>query len=197
MSCEVGGECNCPVSKMLNEEFTLRFQEVIFWRRPIVLILIGAIVEAVFWGIKKMELTTFSTILFMIFLYHVTKLIWHFFAGAIRSFLFKELPELGIDEPNRTRSLSEVRRNLAHVKAKKMQIQEWLVNYMAEPTLVNTLLFVGTSFLLFSVFSYFGTYKILCVLVHAILIVPGLIVNPTVRKFVAEKLNQEPKEKTE
>jgi hypothetical protein len=184
-----------------------KVQEVILWRRPFPLILVFIVADFIFIFIYKFRLNFFSTVLFLAIVYNILRFVYDFAGSALDYLFFRSpLPDDPPDRLNRIRTPDEVVDLLADWEARCRQLWGSLTTYAAEPSWDKHLTFFGTLFIVFVITTVVGTFAVMVIIVHAILIIPGMSLNPTVREFVREKIRAieaagvapaDPKEKRE
>ena len=180
-----------PQINFLDEKNILLIQEIILWKRPKTLIILILLINLIFDIIYFTKLTTIATIIFLILLSFFLRILWKFFSNQISNFLFPEIIyENDPESPNRIRSMKELQ--LIYLKFHKFffNIFQWLRNYIQNPNKLNTFIFLSIMSLIFILFLKIGTYYILWILIHLILILPGFINSPFIRIFFYEKFEQ-------
>ena len=125
------------------QTFILRFQEIIFWRRPTVVCITFFIVELIFFTIYILKLDLISTFIFLLLLFNVFRLLKYWFGPYIEKILFKPLPPDDPTSPNRIRSLTEVYILLEMISVWIEDSWTWFKHYLSDPQLVEHFLFFG------------------------------------------------------
>jgi hypothetical protein len=191
------------VSNHLTASLIRKVQEVLLWRRPLPLLLIFIVVESIFIFVYKFGLNFFSTLLFLAIVYNVFRFVYDFAGAALDRVLFgSPLPADLPDQLNRIRPPDEVMDLVTNWEAKFRQLWQWFVAYVADPSWDRHLAFFGTLFVVLIITTIVGTFMLMVIIVHGILIVPGMSLNPVVREFVSERIRAieaaaEPKQKTD
>ena len=171
------------------QSFIIRFQEIIFWRRPIIVFITFLIVELIFLAIYVFKLDFISTSIFLLLLFNVFRLFKYWIGSFIEKSLFKPLPPDDPTAPNRIRSITEVYILLEMISVWIEDIWTWFKHYLSDPQPLEHFLFYGTCFFLFMIIALLGSYWFIFLIVHIILIAPGLLCSPHVRNYI-QKLNK-------
>lgn len=174
----------------LNETFIQRVQEVVLWKRPIVLAITLFVTNFIFLVEYRLQLDFLATIFFLCFIHSVVKIIQNYAGTTLEKILFPTLPEGDQTASNHVRPYSEVKEYLNKIAKSNEQLDEWLKEFVQAPTPMNCLLFFGTMFLLFITFNIFGSFWFLFILIHSILLIPGFVLSPIIRNFVNQKIEK-------
>lgn len=190
----MSGKCCCPLKSLfechLNETFIQRVQEVILWKRPIVLAITLLVTNIIFITEYRLQLGFLATIFFLGFIHSMLKVIQNIAGPVLEKILFPTLQEDDQSASNHVRPYSEVKEYLNKITKLNEQLDEWLKKFVQAPTPMNYLLFFGTMFLLFITFNIFGSFWFLYIFIHSGLLIPGLVLNPTIRNFVNHKIEE-------
>ncbi|OHT15778.1 hypothetical protein TRFO_13765 [Tritrichomonas foetus] len=192
--CSISIDTNLVVSFMLDESLAMSIQKIVLWRCPKALISTLLIVEFIFFSIYQMNLDFISTFLFLIIIFYAFRFVWHVIGSSVGPTLFPEIPEEDESVPNRIRPLNDLKKLVSVIQNKIDALCKWLHEYLNNPTVSKHIIFFGTTFLLFVSFTIIGSFWFCFIVVHAVLLGPGIYFNPAVMKFVNE---QKAKIKTE
>jgi hypothetical protein len=168
-----------------------KLQEVLFWRRPLALVLVLVIVDSIFAVVYALHLSFLSTIFFLCVVGNVARFIYEFAGTDIDLWLFETpLPSDDPDRPNRVRTPEEVDAIVRNWQTNGRRLVEWFRGYIAEPNWGKHAMFFGAVFIVFVVATAIGTFAIAVIVGHAMLVLPGLLLNPAVREFVGERIGR-------
>jgi hypothetical protein len=189
MSAETCDGCP-PGHPHLSPFATQKIQEIILWRRPLAVVVTFAIAESMFFFVSVTDLSFLATVLFLHIVHILFRLVYSLAGRFIESVLFRAKYDDPPDLPNRIRSFDEVQALVHTAHEKGRAFVAWLRDYRAQPTIEKHALFFAPLFFLFVVSTVLGTFWVVFLIVHAVLIVPGVALNPTVRRLVAKKVAQ-------
>lgn len=168
------------------ETFILRAQEVLFFKRPVVLGILVFGITSLFSFVRSTESGFFATVALVACVVYAVLIVFRFFGDKIEAVLFKPLDaETDPSAPDRTRSLEEVCRLLEACKCDKCCGEgKGGVKY-------------GIAFLALAVvFKFVPTFYFNAFVVAAVLFLPGIVTRKPVWDAVSPHLPQE-KPKTE
>lgn len=168
------------------ESFILRAQEVLFFKRPVVLGLLVFGIISLFSFVKTTESGFFATTALVVCVVYAVLIVFRFFGDKIEGVLFKPLDaEADASAPDRTRSLEEICRILESCKCDKCcGDAKGGVKY-------------GIACLALAVvFKFVPTFYFNAFVVAAVLFLPGILTRKPVWDAVSPHLPQE-KPKTE
>ena len=182
----------------MNEETVRKIQEVLLWRRPVVLAILFVLTEFTFYLVYAMKLDFGSTTMLLLIFYNIFKIIM----GPLDKVLFSPLPEDKPDQPNRIRTSAEVKEITDKIKEKITLVADWLNDYSKNPTNQKHFIFFSISFIAFALFTMMGSFWVSFIVVHAILIIPGVYFSTFVQNLIhkdnkKDNANSNEKVKTE
>jgi hypothetical protein len=161
------------------------------WRRPLALALVFVIVDSIFTLVYALRLSFLSTILFLCVVSNIVRFVYEFAGTGVDLWLFEApRPPDDPNQSNRVRTPEEVDATICYWQANGRRFGEWFRNYIAEPSWGKHAMFFGAVFIVFVVAMAVGTFSIVAIIVHAILVLPGLLLNPAVRGFVSERIRR-------
>jgi hypothetical protein len=181
----------CPAGHPhLSPSATQKIQEVILWRSPLAVLATFAVVESMFFFVSATDLSFLATVLFLHIVHILFRLAYRVAGPLLDRLLFRAKYSDPPDRPNRIRSFEEVQALVHSAHERGRALIAWLRDYRAEPTAEKHALFFAPLFFVFVVSTVLGTFWVVFLIVHAVLIVPGAVCSPTVRAFVAQKVGQ-------
>jgi hypothetical protein len=188
MSCGDSGP-SCPAhDPHLSPGAVRKIQEIILWRNPVAVALTFTFVEFIFFFIATTNLGFFPTILFLHILHNVFRFISRLAGTVLDVLLFRanynDLP----DQPNRIRTFDEVNTLIHKCHEHGRDALQWLSEYRTNPTLEKHFFFFSTLFFFFVIATALGTFWLVFLIVHAVLIIPGAVFNPRIRDFAEKKI---------
>lgn len=179
------------LSRYVTSSAICKLQEVLFWRRPLALALVFVIVDSIFTLVYALRLSFLSTILFLCVVSNIVRFVYEFAGTGVDLWLFEApRPPDDPNQSNRVRTPEEVDATICYWQANGRRFGEWFRNYIAEPSWGKHAMFFGAVFIVFVVAMAVGTFSIVAIIVHAILVLPGLLLNPAVRGFVSERIRR-------
>ena len=155
-------------------------QEVLLWRRPLALFFVVFITELMFYAIYTLNLDAFSTLFVLLISIHCVCLLYSISPKFIQNWIFPPIGEITMDD--------KVVHAFDILKERKRKIQEWAINYINHPNIIDSILFIGTSILLFTIFLVVGSFWSSFIVINSLFIVPAFFLNPMFRKKVDGKI---------
>jgi hypothetical protein len=188
MSCGDSGR-SCPDHHPhLSPGAVQKIQEIILWRNPVALALTFIIVECIFVFIATTNLGFFPTILFLHIIHNIFRFVSRLAGPVLNILLFRakynDLP----DQPNRIRTFDEVSALVHQYHEHGRDALQWLRDYRASPSLEKHFFFFATIFFFFVIATALGTFWLVFLVIHALLIIPGAVCNPRIRDFAEKKI---------
>ncbi|KAH0791763.1 hypothetical protein GPJ56_004257 [Histomonas meleagridis] len=182
----------------MKEETIRKIQEVLLWRRPVVLAILVVLTELTFYLVYAMKLDFGATLMLVLILYNILKIVM----GSLEKVLFAPLPEDKPDQPNRIRTNAEVKEITQKVQEKIAMVTNWLGDYMKNPTNQKHFIFFSIAFIAFALFTMMGSYWVCFIVIHLIYVLPGLYFSSFVQNLIHknqsnENVNKDEKVKTE
>lgn len=173
----------CFIQQDKVKEMIQIIQEIIFWRRPILIFITFLIVEFIFITIYQLHFDIASTLLFLLIVFNIIRLLCYCFGPFFKSYFLKPLPQDEPNSPNRIRTMDEVQNFLEDIFEKIEFCISKFKNYTLSPTISEHILFFSSSFLIFLITMTLGSYRLMFLVIHSILVLPGLICSPKVRQL--------------
>jgi len=159
------------ISRFFNEKSIRLIQDIVLWRRPFLLVFFLIIIEFLFFSIYFLDLETFSTFIYILLIFSIIRFVYSLFPLSIQKLLLNG----NVSWEEKVWSTAEIA-VIYQKTANRIQIGiNWFLNYINQPNFVDHILFFGTSFLLYMMFSSIGPFWLIFVIVHSILIIPGII----------------------
>jgi hypothetical protein len=183
MSEKGSSSCICPV-------FAKRSQEILLWHRPVVFIIILVAVESVFLVVSGLEFGALPTFFLLASLYFALQIVWVFAGSTIEAIFFQELPAGDPTALNRVRPIEEVQEICCRYSGQLRTVREWLEHYLIDPSVSDHLLFFGAAFVAFVIVTVLGTLWTVFIVVHSILILPGVLTNAKFNEILRGKVVQ-------
>lgn len=150
-------------------------QGMLLWRRPLPMVLLLLVTELVFAFVYLSDLGFFSVLSIAVTFRYIAELIYHNFGSQISSALFPDKPKGRPDEPNRIRELRPFCRLFAGIANRAYSYAHRLfTDFSTDGLLHSTLVYL----VLFVVFHLCGTFAVVFVLVHILLLAPGALLHP-------------------
>jgi hypothetical protein len=153
---------------------------MLFWRRPVPMVLTLLLVEvtsALFrWG----RLTFLSVLCVFLTFYIISRQLYHVFGDAIASALFPPIDEGEPTESNRIYPLLPFCQRFSHISS---TIVDKLVevNQSINSGSISTVVITATVFVvLFALTLLTGTFWVVWTIVHLVLLLPGIVMHPKV-----------------
>lgn len=168
--------------------------EILLWKRSLIMIIVILFSELLFGCIYFMDLDSLSTLVALLITVHTSLLIFTLLPNCVKRWIFPPL--------NQSQEESIASRFFKEIKDNAQKSIEWGRNYIIHPNAIDTLLFIGTSLLLFTIFLVIGSFWAFVIGVHALYIYPAMKFNSKLRNFVGNQFEVaynvvNPKEKIE
>lgn len=155
-------------------------QSMLFWRRPIPMIILLVITELILIFIYQSNLGFFSVLSVLITLRYIVELVYHKFGEQISQVLFKEIDRGNANEPNKIYPLEPFCKLFVGISNR---LYLFVMKLFKDRT-PNGLLYSTTIyFILFIIFWFCGTFSIMFILIHLILLGPGILMHPKVYPY--------------
>lgn len=184
---EGDSKCPCNIEKA-NKFFddhaqaVENIQAMLFWKRPIPMILLIVFIVLIALFIGKYDLGFLEVATLFTTLYIALKIIVPAYSDILVSYLFPQLQNKGTaEELNRIYSLDEIKHGYSvfykHVgylmkKDKKEQKKK------------NLFVSLGISSCAMIVFYFIGTFAPIIIIIHLVILLPGILLHPKVSKHV-------------
>lgn len=159
-------------------------QGMLFWRRPIAMGLLLLVVELTFIFIYKADLGALSVLCMAFSFRYIFELVYRQYGETIGVLFFKPLENPGTEEEsNHIYPLLPICQRSSFLASR---IYDLIYNSPKKETksITDYLFPAGVLFVLFVFFSLTGTFWFIFVLVHIILLAPGIIFYPKVFPYV-------------
>jgi hypothetical protein len=188
MSCGDSG-LSCPAHHPHFDPSTVqKIQEVILWRSKAAVAITFVITELIFVFIGAANLGFFATIFFLHIVHSIFRIAFKFVGSVLNPLLFRATYDDAPDQSNRIRSFDEVNELVHKCHDRGRAAVQWLRDYRADPTIEKHFFFFFTLFFFFVISTSLGTFWVFFLMVHAVLIIPGAVLNPGLREFAAKKI---------
>lgn len=161
-------------------------QAMLMFRRPVPMAILLIIVELMIAFIGKADLGFLPVLTMFITFYLSGKIIVPKFQKAILEQLFPELIDKGAaNAPNRIRSNEEVAGLIWTVASKVKEYKAKKIEY----TPVNIAILLGISTLCFIISNILTTLGVFAIVIHVVLLAPGILLHPAVYPKIAAPLH--------
>ena len=191
-SCGSCGSCPCMNPEALKEKIVSHpqivenVQAMLFWRRPIPMAILLSLIELLFIFIKKAELTFLPVAVLFVSIFVLGKIIINKFGEAIFRILFPEIENKGSEnEPNRIRPVETIADIVTCTAKHVCMARGKLCSKVNAPGITGLSLKCGVLFGLFLFFCMTGTFWLIFVVLHLILLVPGIVLHPKVFEAIS------------
>lgn len=153
--------------------------EILMWKRPFIMIINIIFTEIFFLCIYFLDLDALSTLVALLIAIHSGLLIYTLLPRAVKNWFFPPIDE--------SQENSIVTWFFKEASDKYKRAVEWGRNYILHPNAIDTLLFIGTSLLLFTIFLVIGSFWAFVIACHALYFYPALKYSSNVRTFVGDR----------
>ena len=172
-----------------HQELLNKAQALIMWHDPLTSGIMLGIVELCFVFIYFLPFTRVSNTCIIIGTFLVLKELLVLFKP--RSSSIKE-KELNVDAPNRIRTVQEISAFLTTVLSLWVNILEIVFRSIRESSVIYATFSMGCLFITFLACYVLGDFMTLWTIFHAIFILPGLLLQPRVLKYISGEESDTP-----
>jgi hypothetical protein len=155
-------------------------QGILFYRRPLAFVAVIFVVETLFYMIGSSELSFLSVASLFLALYYALQLAYFKFGGAFVKTCFPPIQEGSPPESNRIYPLLPFCQRLSHISSTIVDALEDVCNANKAGSVKSLIGTSGVFALLFLFFAVVGTFWPIFVIVHLVLLAPGIVMHPKV-----------------
>lgn len=170
----------------MHADAVINFQSMIFFHRPIPMAILIIAIDLLLFYIGKANLGFLPVLTLLVTFYLSGKIIIQKYGDQIRAQLFPPI-DLAIptNEPNHICSNDEVASFIWKISQKIQECRNKKIEY----TPANIAILLGISTTIFIITNVLTTLGVFAIVIHVLLLGPGIIFNPAVYPHIAQPLH--------
>ncbi|OHT07062.1 hypothetical protein TRFO_24714 [Tritrichomonas foetus] len=162
------------------EQYVFNLEGMLFWRRPIPMVILLVLVESFFIFVKCSNLSTFAVVFLLIALRYLAEIVYKQFGATLGPILFPPIDEGKPEETNRIYPLLPMCQRGSYLCSVIYNKIKEIKAALSQPTTKTTLYAAGVASAGFLFFWVVGTFWFNFVLVNLVLLAPGIVMHPQV-----------------